>query len=333
MTKREVDSEPDKAEAEHSGTLAVTGETDTAPATASEGKGESALPTVSGAGAGEWNNLLVRQIAQVSAGNALAGTNEARKRTRGGLAVMAGIAPSDVIEDMAAAQLLAAHLAAMECYQRAAVPDQPFEAWRESLSQANRLSRTFATLMEAVNRHRGKSGQQTVRVEHVTVNEGGQAVVGAVERPGGRGGEDDPFGEGLPHARGAPVRCKDAARDAMQGPRDARPEALPDARRPIARSAAWQPPQLAARPLFPRGDRAAARGCRADPGNAFADASARGVTGIRWLHIAQCWAGACSWAAFSHWSPSFPAGEFWKQPSYQRSLIRTHAPICACRGT
>ena len=188
MTKREVDSEPDKAEAEHSGTLAVTGETDTAPATASEGKGESALPTVSGAGAGEWNNLLVRQIAQVSAGNALAGTNEARKRTRGGLAVMAGIAPSDVIEDMAAAQFLAAHLAAMECYQRAAVPDQPFEAWRESLSQANRLSRTFATLMEAVNRHRGKSGQQTVRVEHVTVNEGGQAVVGAVERPGGRGG-------------------------------------------------------------------------------------------------------------------------------------------------
>ena len=57
MTKREVDSEPDKAEAEHSGTLAVTGETDTAPATASEGKGESALPTVSGAGAGRVEQL------------------------------------------------------------------------------------------------------------------------------------------------------------------------------------------------------------------------------------------------------------------------------------
>ena len=40
-----------------------------------------------------------------------------------------------------------------------------------------------------------------------------------------------------------------------------------------------QPPQLAARPLFPRGDRAAARGCRADPGNAFADASSSGCDG------------------------------------------------------
>ena len=59
-----------------------------------------------------------------------------------------------------------------------------FEVWRESLSQANRLSRTFAALVEALNRHRGKAGQQTVRVEHVTVNEGGQAIVGTVEQPG-----------------------------------------------------------------------------------------------------------------------------------------------------
>ena len=70
---------------------------------------------------------------------------------------------------------------------RAANPDQPFAVWRENLNQANRLSRTFAAMLEALNRHRGKSGQQTVRVEHVTVNDGGQAIVGAVERPGGRG--------------------------------------------------------------------------------------------------------------------------------------------------
>ncbi len=68
---------------------------------------------------------------------------------------------------------------------RAHLEHQPFEAWRESLSQANRLSRTFAALAEALNRHRGKSGQQTVRVEHVTVNDGGQAIVGAVATGGG----------------------------------------------------------------------------------------------------------------------------------------------------
>jgi hypothetical protein len=37
---------------------------------------------------------------------------------------------------------------------------RPFEA-RENLNQANKLSRTYATLIEALNRHRGK-GQQKV---------------------------------------------------------------------------------------------------------------------------------------------------------------------------
>ena len=52
-----------------------------------------------------------------------------------------------------------------------------------------------------------------------------------------------------------------------------------------------QPPQLAARALFPRGHRTAARGCRADPGNALADARARGVTGI-WQRLRPRIAGA-----------------------------------------
>jgi hypothetical protein len=52
----------------------------------------------------------------------------------------------------------------------------------ENLSQANKLSRTYAVLLEALNRHRGK-GQQKVTVEHVHVHSGGQAIVGTVERP------------------------------------------------------------------------------------------------------------------------------------------------------
>jgi len=49
------------------------------------------------------------------------------------------------------------------------------------LSQANKLSRTYAVLVDALNRHRGK-GQQKVTVEHVHVHSGGQAIVGTVER-------------------------------------------------------------------------------------------------------------------------------------------------------
>jgi hypothetical protein len=40
------------------------------------------------------------------------------------------------------------------------------------LSQANKLSRTYAVLLDALNRYRGKEGQQKVTVEHVDVRNG-----------------------------------------------------------------------------------------------------------------------------------------------------------------
>src|ERR1700730_4553758 len=60
---------------------------------------------------------------------------------------------------MMAAQLLAAHNATRECYRRAMIAEQTLEGRRENLNQANKLSRTYATLIDALNRHRGK-GQQ-----------------------------------------------------------------------------------------------------------------------------------------------------------------------------
>ncbi len=67
-------------------------------------------------------------------------------------------------------------------------------AWgrRENLIQANKLSRTCATL--ALDRHRGE-GQQKVTVEHVHVHSGGQAVLGMVAAAGAGGrmeSEDQP---------------------------------------------------------------------------------------------------------------------------------------------
>src|SRR6185312_11994052 len=99
------------------------------------------------------------------------------------VAGLMGIGPRDELEGMIAAQLLAAHNAAMECYRRAMLGEQTFEGRRENLSQANKLSRTSALLLDALNRHRGK-GQQKVTVEHVHVHQGGQAIVGAVNSAG-----------------------------------------------------------------------------------------------------------------------------------------------------
>jgi hypothetical protein len=164
---------------------------------------------------------------------------EARDRQYGAvIAGLIGIGPKDEIEGMIAAQLIATHNAAMECYRRAMMPEQTFEGRRENLSQAIKLSRTCTILVEALNRHRGKGGQQKVTVEHVHVHAGGQAVVGMVEAPGGVGGGDRPESEEQPHAKQiahAPqpaMRSADKERQPLPVSGDAeRP--LPDARRDV----------------------------------------------------------------------------------------------------
>jgi hypothetical protein len=48
----------------------------------------------------------------------------------------------------------------------------------------NKLARTFAAQVEALKRYRS-NGEQSIRVQHVTVNDGGQAIVGDVQAGGG----------------------------------------------------------------------------------------------------------------------------------------------------
>lgn len=99
------------------------------------------------------------------------------------------IAPTDAVEGMMAAQMVATHNATMECYRRAMVPGQSHLVRESNLMHANRLTRSYATLVHALDKHRGK-GQQTVRVEHVHVHEGGQAIVGNVTHEARRRDEE-----------------------------------------------------------------------------------------------------------------------------------------------
>ena len=85
---------------------------------------------------------------------------------------------------MLAAQMAAVHNATMTFARRLAHVDNIPQ--QDSAERAfNKLARTFAAQVEALKRYR-TGGEQTVRVEHVTVNEGGQAIVGNVTH-GGRG--------------------------------------------------------------------------------------------------------------------------------------------------
>jgi hypothetical protein len=102
----------------------------------------------------------------------------------GVLGILHGINPADEIEAMLASQMAGLHLTSMQCMRRAQLSEQTFEARDMNLKHASKLSRAFAGQVEALKRYR-TGGQQKVTVEHVTVNQGGQAIVGSVTAGGG----------------------------------------------------------------------------------------------------------------------------------------------------
>lgn len=141
------------------------------------------LSRVSGCGSDEWSfNVLHDATSPVWDRNST--QDEQIDRALGVAAAMAEIGPEDPIEGMLGAQLVVVHSASMAAFARATRPNISSELFDMHLKHAVKLSRTYAALVEALNRHRGK-GEQRIIIERVTVN-GGQAVVGAVDA-GGRG--------------------------------------------------------------------------------------------------------------------------------------------------
>jgi len=64
---------------------------------------------------------------------------------------------------------------------------------RDNLSQANKLSRTYAVLLDALHRYRSgeryrRGNKQTVEVQHIHIHSGGQGVVGIINPPDDREG-------------------------------------------------------------------------------------------------------------------------------------------------
>ena len=97
------------------------------------------------------------------------------------LSIVKGIKPRNQVEAMLAMQMAAIHMASMRAaaYLSASKTAKGFDLYERSL---NKLSRTFTTQMEALKRYRIKGGNQRIVVERVNVSEGGQAIVGNVDR-------------------------------------------------------------------------------------------------------------------------------------------------------
>ena len=128
-----------------------------------------------------WNRLFVVQTAEALP---VDDAYEREPQHQAALCGLAGIGPRDELEGMMAAKLVVSHEVEMDCYRRAK-DARNFAERCGYLNMANKLARTSTMLLGALDKHRGK-GQQKVRVEHVHVHDGGQAVVGNIERPGGR---------------------------------------------------------------------------------------------------------------------------------------------------
>ncbi|WP_289043313.1 hypothetical protein [uncultured Aliiroseovarius sp.] len=99
-------------------------------------------------------------------------------------AMFAELEPRDAVEAMLIAQMTATHVAMTSLSERMYVQSsyQVRESYERSMT---RLSRTYLAQMDALKKYRAKA-QQTVRVERVSVHEGGQAIVGDVSHRGGR---------------------------------------------------------------------------------------------------------------------------------------------------
>jgi hypothetical protein len=135
------------------------------------------------------------------------------------LSVIKGIEPRDQLEAMLAAQMAAVHVASMTFARRLAqvetIPQQ------DSAERAfNKLTRTFAMQMEALKRYRS-GAEQKMTLQHVSVAEGGQAIIGNVTHAPRKNRQEQP-------AQEQTVQEKAAQEKVAPEKAAAAPPALPD---------------------------------------------------------------------------------------------------------
>jgi hypothetical protein len=96
------------------------------------------------------------------------------------MSVIRGVEPRDQTEAMIGAQMAAVHSAMMTAANRLAHAETVAEL--DSAERAvNKLGRTFAALVDTLTRHRNGADHNVV-VQHMSIAEGGQAIVGNLTR-------------------------------------------------------------------------------------------------------------------------------------------------------
>lgn len=178
MTRIEQSQHTPKFQLSTNGFASVTDET---LSEASRGiKHYVALCEATASGSRDFQSFIASQLCYL--------TDDGDARTmNAGLAFMRGLEPKDEIEALLISQMFATNLLIMKFAGRVERSEMTMHA-ELAINTLAKLTNRFTQQMEALNRHRGK-GQQKVTVEHVTVNSGGQAIVGHVDQGGGGSNE------------------------------------------------------------------------------------------------------------------------------------------------
>lgn len=126
---------------------------------------------------------LLNQCIKVLKGDEASDEHPANDERKFMLSAVCELAPSDTVERMLAVQMAATHVAMIRAGRWLAHADT-IDQMKAHYSGYNKLARTFAAQTEALRKHRN-GGNQTVTVQHVNVEDGGQAIVGNVQAGGG----------------------------------------------------------------------------------------------------------------------------------------------------
>ncbi len=139
---------------------------------------EDQVGALFGGSSEQFGSALLSQCVNVSGGSEALSNDKEHA-----VAIVGEIAPQDGIEALLATQMAAVHIATMR-HSRLMAGADIIERLELQERVFNKLARTFTTQMEALRKHRN-GGKQTVTVQHVSVEDGGQAIVGNVQTGGG----------------------------------------------------------------------------------------------------------------------------------------------------
>jgi len=146
-------------------------------------RGHDTINKLFGTDDSDMATALLHQCLNVLSASEMTDDNPGRDQRQFMLATVSDIAPRDGVERMLAVQMAATHVAFVRSAQRMANAEYlpQFEANERVMTK---MARSYTAQMEALRKHRN-GGKQTVTVQHVSVADGGQAIVGNV-RTGGR---------------------------------------------------------------------------------------------------------------------------------------------------